>query len=523
MARRQTVSLEEMPLELVDEEQTDTLKATKHLREYVAQAWQVVEPNALFTPGWHIDAICEHLVAITRRQIRDLIISVPPRHGKSRTASVMWPTWSWIEKPGLKWLTSSYAQSLSTRDSVDSRHLIQSPWYQARWGQCFQLIGDQNEKTRYENDNAGYRLATSVEGSNTGEGGDVIVCDDPHNVLEAHSEVTRKATCKWWDEVMSTRRNDPKKSARVIIMQRVHEQDLAGHLEAKDAGYETLVLPTEYSASRIVLPSRIGWRDPRSLEGELLWPDRFGPEQVAQARIDLGSYGFAAQHQQTPAPAEGGILKRGWWKYFRELPDLSRADDIILSLDCAFKGLADSDYVAMGGWARFGASCYLFDQIRERLDFPATIQAIRSFVARWPMIREKLVEDKANGPAVVSSLEHEIPGLIAVNPEGGKIARAYAVSHMVEAGNVFLPDPAIAPWVENFIRECASFPSGYDDQVDQCTQALRRLHDQMSRPPSEGHVVGLVQRSARHQQPHLLSSKILRDPRVDHEPPRRFD
>jgi len=493
----------------------DTLLASCSLRQYSALAWKIVEPETLFVPNWHIDAISDHLEAVTRGQIRDLIITIAPRHAKSLTVSVFWPTWGWIGKPSIKWLYAAYAQTLSTRDSVKSRHLIQSPWYQVRWGDVFEMVGDQNEKTRYENDKTGYRLATSVGGSNTGEGGDVIVVDDPINLQEAHSENARKEVCRWWDEVMSSRRNDPKKSARVIIMQRCHEADLVGHLEAKNAGYERLNLPTEYKPSRIVLPSKIGWVDPRKLDGELLWPARFGPTEIAQAKVDLGSYAFASQHQQDPAPDEGGILKRMWWRYYKALPDLSTANEIIFSLDCAFKDLSDSDYVAGGVWARWGASCYLVDQVRDRMNFPTTLMAVRGIVAKWPMIREKLVEDKANGSAVVATLEHEIPGMIPVNPEGGKIARAYAVSFMVEAGNVYLPDPTIAPWIEDFVRECAVFPAGAnDDQVDQCTQALRRFHESLSKPPSGGGVLSAVQRTERVKL--STSNTMRRDPRYDH-------
>src|SRR5271168_4065422 len=196
--------------------------ATRSLREFVRQAWRVVEPSTPFVPGWHIDAIIDHLEAVTRGDIRNLLINVPPRHMKSLLVSVFWPAWEWIQYPERRWLYSSYAAALSTRDSVMCRRLIESPWYRSRWGHVYSLTGDQNAKTRFDNSRSGYRLSTSVGGSVTGEGGDRIVCDDPHNVSDVASDATRKSAIDWWDIAMSTRVNDPKTSAMVIVMQRCH-------------------------------------------------------------------------------------------------------------------------------------------------------------------------------------------------------------------------------------------------------------------------------------------------------------
>ena len=219
--------------------------ARRSLREFVRQAWHVVEPATPYIPGWHLDAICDHLEAVSRREIRNLLINMPPRHMKSLAVSVFWPCWEWATWPERKWLFSSYAASLSIRDSLKCRRLIESPWYQANWGDRFQLTGDQNAKQRFENNKSGYRLATSVGGTATGEGGDRIVVDDPHNVNEAESDLVRRGVIDWWDQVMSTRLNDPKTGAKVIVMQRVHEADLAGHVLAQ-GGYEHLCLPAEY-------------------------------------------------------------------------------------------------------------------------------------------------------------------------------------------------------------------------------------------------------------------------------------
>ena len=447
-----------------------------------------------FVPGWHLDAICDHLEAVSRGHIRNLLINMPPRHMKSLAVSVFWPCWEWATWPERKWLFSSYAASLSIRDSLKCRRLIESPWYQASWGDRFQLTGDQNAKQRFETNKSGYRLATSVGGTATGEGGDRIVVDDPHNVNEAESDLVRRGVIDWWDQVMSTRLNDPKTGAKVIVMQRVHEADLAGHVLTQ-GGYEHLCLPAEYEG-----PTRstvIGWSDPRTEAGELLWPDRFGPDEIDTLKRSMGSYASAGQLQQRPAPAEGGILKRHWWRYWKpvgaslppvavRLPDGQQQfvpaidlpdsfDEQVQSWDMAFKDIDSSDYVVGQVWAKKQADKFLLHQVKARLDFPKTLDAVRKATRDWPHTHAKLVEDKANGTAVIATLKHEISGMIPVNPEGGKESRASAVSPQIESGNVYLPHPALTPWVGAFIDECASFPNAaHDDQVDSMSQALLR-------------------------------------------------
>jgi predicted phage terminase large subunit-like protein len=477
--------------------------ATRRLGEFVRQAWPVIEPLTPFVPGWHIDAIIEHLEAVTRGELRQLLINVPPRHMKSLLVSVLWPAWEWILRPERRWLYSSYAASLSIRDSVKCRTLIDSPWYQRFWGDRFSLASDQNTKTRFDNDRSGYRIATSVGGAATGEGGDRVICDDPHNVQEAESDSIRKGTLDWWDVVMSTRVNDPRTAAKVVVMQRCHQRDLSGHL-LEQGGYEHLCLPAEFEGSKRA--TSIGWSDPRELPGELLWPDRFGQVEIETLKVSLGSYGVAGQLQQRPTPAGGGIFKRHWFKYFQprganlppvivQLPDGTQrsiialevprqVDEQIQSWDCAFKDLSTSDYVVGQVWARWGAIFLLGDQVRGRMDCPATVRAVRELSQKWPATIAKLIEDKANGSAVIQMLQHEIPGLLPVNPQGGKIARAAAVSPLIEAGNVYLPHPDYALWVNDFVEECAAFPNGaHDDQVDAMTQALLRWH--MDPPPQE--------------------------------------
>lgn len=236
-----------------------------------------------------------------------------------------------------------------------------------------------------------------------------------------------------------------------------------------------LRLPMEFEKEH-ARPARVGRGDPRTVEGELLFPQRFPREVLDAEKQRLGSAGYAGQHQQRPTPATGGIFQRGWWRFWRELP--AEFDEVIQSWDLTFKGSDGSDYVVGQVWGRKGASKYLIDQVRARLDFPATLAAIRALSAKWPQATLKLVEDKANGPAVLAALRAEISGLVAVEPDGGKEARAHAVAPQVEAGNVYLPDPSRGAFVHDLLEELAAFPRGaHDDQVDTLTQALRRLSE----------------------------------------------
>jgi len=470
-------------------------KSRRKLRDFIREAWTVIEPGTEFCPGWHIDAISDHLEAVTRGEIRNLLITLPPRHAKSLTVCIFWPAWVWITYPEKRWLFASYGANLSIRDSVSCRRLIQSSWYQRHWAGRFRLTSDQNSKVRFENDRTGFRLATSVGGSITGEGGDFVVVDDPHNIAEVHSDTMRQAVLTWWDETMSTRLNDPKSGARVIIQQRVHKDDLAGHV-IEQGGYVHLCLPAEYEPWNKCTTS-IGWEDPRTQPGELLWPKRFGQPEIDNLKLTLGSYGAAAQLQQRPAPAGGGIVKDHWWRYWRpkgvmlspvpvRMPDGSIAhidavespesfDQQVQSWDMAFKDLTTSDFCVGQVWGRRGADSFLLDQVRARLDFPSTLESLRALTSKWPLAAEKLVEDKANGTAVIATLKHEISGLIDVNPEGGKQARAASVSPQIESGNVYLPHPALQPWVHEYITEWGMFPKGAnDDQVDATSQALLR-------------------------------------------------
>lgn len=445
------------------------------LRDFVQQAWSVVEGKRPLVWGWHLDAVCDHLEAVTMGHIQDLIINIPPRCSKSTTVSVMWPAWEWINSPHLRWMFTSYAASLVLRDSVKCRDVILSPWYQKHWGpgsgweHAYTIRDDQNSATRYVNDKTGYRMATTCEGVGTGHGGDRIVVDDPHNTKKVENENDRESRILWWQRVMSTRK-DTSASSRVIIMQRSHERDLTGYLLAEEGGFELLRLPARYESDHQCHTS-IGFRDPRTADGELLAPDRFDEAEVSRLEHALGSYASAAQLQQRPSPRQGGIFKAEKWQYYKNPPE--EFDFVIQSWDMAFKALDTSSYVCGQVWGFKGADNYLLHQERDRMDFVRTCEAVVRVTNLFPEAKRKYVEDKANGPAIISALRKDVSGLIEFSPNeyGSKEARASAISPQQESCNVYLPE--YAPWVKAFVEEASLFPnSTHKDQVDTMSQAL---------------------------------------------------
>lgn len=455
--------------------------------------WHVLEPGREFKNNWHLEAICEHLEAVSRGQISQLVINIPPRCMKSLAVCVFWPAWDWIQDPTIRWLFSSYGSDLSIRDSVKCRRLIQSNWYKNQWGTLYRLTGDQNAKERFENSKTGYRIATSVDGSGTGEGGDRIVVDDPHNQKKAQSDVVRKSALDWWDLTMSTRGNDPKKTRHVVVMQRLHEDDLAGYLR-KQGGYEELVIPMRFEERR--KPTTLGWVDPRTNFGELMWESRFEERHIASLERKLGPYGTAGQLQQRPAPAEGGVFKQFWLKYWRppqrtdltaplirhpdgsyrqaelvELPE--ECDWQCQSWDMAFKATEGSSLVSGQVWCGIDANWFLLDRLADRMNFPATLQSVIDLSAKWPGAVAKYVEAKANGPAVIQVLQTKLAGLIGVEVHDSKVARAHAVSPLFAAGNVYVPHPELYQWVNDYVSQLCVFPNGTQkDDVDSTTQAI---------------------------------------------------
>jgi len=390
---------------------------------------------------------------------------MPPRHGKSEFISRYSTAWILGKFPDTRIILVSYEADFAATWGRKSRDLLEEHG-PSLFG--IRVSGKSSAANRWDIEgHEGGMITAGVNGPITGKGADIGIIDDPvKNDQEAMSVTYQERTYEWYKSTFRTRLQ--RDGAIILIMTRWNENDLAGKLlaaqEEDGEKWEVVNLPA------IAEEGDLLGRDP----GQPLCPDLFTIEALRSIEKAVGSFWWASLYQQRPSPAEGGILKRNWWQYYRQTPD--RFDEVIQSWDMAFKDTKTADFVVGQVWGRKGADKYLLDQVRDRMDFPATVQAVRSLSAKWPQARNKLVEDKANGPAVIATLKNEIPGLIAVNPEGGKVVRAQAASPDIEAGNVYLPDPSVAPWVHDFIEECAAFPNGAnDDQVDAMTQALIRF------------------------------------------------
>lgn len=492
------------------------LRCAADLRVFIREAWPLLEPARPFVGNWHIDCVAEHLMAQTAGQIPRLLVNQPPNTSKSITAAVAWPAWEWLTAAHIRWIYASYSQGFAYRDSRKMRDLIQSrggkpegTLFERRGyqgvlrllGQGWSLRDDQNAKGRYDTTAGGMRLAASVGSQVTGDHGDRLVIDDPTNPEQAYSDADRDRANRWWDSTMMSRFIDAKATA-AIVQQRLHEDDLTGHLLA-DEGWHHLCLPAEYVPSHpftypagtpFVLPSgEAVTGDPRTEPGELLDPVRLGEDVLAEKRRKPSVY--AGQFLQQPAPVGGGMFKSAWYERrwttgFHRYLELGW-DRKVWSWDMAFKDTKGSDFVVGTLWGFHGADCYVLAQIRGRFDFTATCHVVQAGADFDPEAVAKLVEDKANGPAVISQLRSKVSGLIAIEPQGSKYARAAAVAPLSESRNVILPAADTIPCPEfyvdaagkqhaltpttvaDWIHEHTVFPKGAnDDQVDAHSQAL---------------------------------------------------
>lgn len=485
----------------------------RSLRSFARSAWKVVEPATPFIEGVHLDAICDHLTYVSLGDIDDLVINIPPRHTKSTMAAVIWPAWEWTWQPSSQWLFASYAHVLSLRDSVKCRRLIQSPWYQARYGRVFSLSGDLNQKQRFDNNCNGYRLATSVGGTATGEGGDRIVVDDPHNMNEIESDVIREGVIEWWRSTMSTRGNNPKKLGRVIIGQRGHYNDLCGFV-LNQGTWVHLNLPGYFKAKtrcvtkakkdgrpregqppaltkKFGVPLKKGqliWADPRTKEDELLTPGRFGTQEMEKLAAEMTTRGFAAQIQQTPSEDQGNVLKKHHWRLWEE-EELPPFQMVVQSYDTAFEEEEENDYSARTTWGvfelteeqvgRFGGRggvqgqtrlcAMILERFKDRLSFPDLRDEAMRADKEWKPDRI-LIEKKASGHSLAQELQRAGLPVARIKVTDSKFVRAHAASLVLERGCVWHPD---RKWAWEVIDECAQFPAGeHDDITDTVTMML---------------------------------------------------
>lgn len=443
----------------------------RSLAEFAKRAWHVLEPAAELKWGWALDAICQHLEAVTNGEITRLLMNVPPGSMKSLLTGVIWPAWEWGPRgmPEMRFVGTAHEETLAIRDNRKCRDLITSDWYQALWP--IEMAADLNGKREFGNTKKGFRQARAFT-SMTGVRGDRVILDDPISADNANSPAALEEARLAFTETLPTRVNNDK-SAIVVVMQRLNEKDVSGVILDMGLPYVHLRIPMRFEPGNRCTTS-IGWSDPRTKEGELMFPERFGEQQVAELEQTLGSYGTAGQLQQRPAPRGGGIIKEAWFRYYTALPALEFRT---IHADTAQKTGEENDFSVFQCWGRSTVGqAVLIDQVRGKWEAPELVVQARAFwhkhkAAAGAPLRSMNVEDKVSGTGLIQTLRREGVPIIPVQRSKDKLSRGYDAAPFIESGNVLLPMDA--PWLSDFLAEAAAFPGGaHDDQLDPMFDAI---------------------------------------------------
>ena len=491
----------------------DRVDCEESLATFIKRAFHIIEPGAEYMHGWHIDFLCAHLEAITDGvEFEDgtiynrLLINIPPGTMKSSLCNIFWPAWEWGPRamPHLRYICASHNQDLAIRDGLRMRRLIESDWFHARWPNVV-LQKDQNQKSKFENTAMGFRQCAAA-GSITGARADRVIIDDPLSLTDSLSDQIKSSVNTWFLEAVPTRLVSPKRSAIVTIMQRLAEDDVAGTIMDKELPFDVVMLPMRYDPAR-AMPTMLGLEDPRSEPGELLFPARFPPEVVDRDEATMGPWATAAQHQQSPEPRGGGVIKREWVKLW-DGPSYPPFDYIVAAVDGAFTTKSENDPSAMTVWGIWsggdqaaqitrmpgadGQMAILNRQYTdehpkammiyawaERLELHELVEKVQETMEAY-RIDKLLVENKANGYSVAQELRrlynYEEFGVQLIDPKGqDKLARLYSIQHLFAEGLIYAPN---RPWADMVINQLAVFPKGkHDDLVDTTSMALRHLRD----------------------------------------------
>ncbi len=446
-------------------------------RSFARKAFGVVSPEAPFLPNWHFNAIAHALELCHTRQTKRLLITVPPRSGKSILCSAAFPAFILGRDPTQTIICASYSNDLAAKFGRDTRAIMQASWY-ARVFPDARLSSEKQSETELMTAKRGVRLATSVGGTVTGRGANFIIVDDAMKPDDALSDAKRATATDWFDATLTSRLNDKEDGVIIVVMQRLQVDDLAGHVLAK-GNYLHLNLPAIAETDHDI---PVGWGEIHHRKvGDVLHPARTSLQALAQLKRDVGEFTFSAQYQQEPVPADGALIKWKWFQTYHEEPTAQEPDRIVQSWDTAMTPGDSADYSVCTTWLARGNHHYLLDVLRARLDFPALNTRVVSHSQRW-RANTLLIEDTASGKSLIQNLRHQpnMPQPIAIKVKEDKVTRLVAVSAMIEAGQVFLPTQA--PWLAEFKSELLQFPKGrHDDQVDSLSQFLNWRRSQQTR------------------------------------------
>jgi predicted phage terminase large subunit-like protein len=433
---------------------------------FVRKVFETVSSGDEFLPNWHLDAMTFAADGVVEGTIKRLITTVPPRHLKSIIFSVALPAYLLGKDPTKRIICVSYSAELAIKHALDFRVVLGSEWYRRVFPKT---VISREKDTQFETMTTarGYRFATSLGGTLTGRGADLIVLDDPQKPEEALSDALRKSAGQWFDTTLLSRLDSKSEGAVLIVMQRLHEDDLAGRLLEK-GGWQHLKIAAiaEQDTSTPIGPRCVHSR----AAGTVIDPRRESREDLERLRQSMGELFFSAQYQQEPIPLAGNLIKAQWFKHYDVAPIQTYDDLLVVSVDTAMKGSPSADFSVATVWLARGDNAYLLDLWRKRVDYPELKRAVHGLREKYPAATI-LIEDKGSGTSLLQDLRANNIAVIEINPEGDKPTRVAKISAQFEAGAVFFPTKA--PWLSSLMAELLGFPNvKHDDQVDSISQAL---------------------------------------------------
>jgi predicted phage terminase large subunit-like protein len=436
---------------------------------FIHRSFLELNPQGQFHSNWHIELIASKLEDVRRGHCRRLIVNVPPRHLKSHAISVAFPAWLLGHEPSKQVLSVTYAQDLSEDLARKSRSLMTSAYYQA----LFDTRLSREAISDFATTQGGNRFSTSVGGVLTGRGADIIIIDDPLKADDALSDTQRRSVNEWFANTLRSRLNNSETGAIIIVMQRLHADDLVAHVQEKNEQWDVLSFPAkaEQDQSYSFL-TPYGRRQVHRKPGDILQPALFSAESLEARRLGMADYNFAAQYQQDPQPPSGIIVKREWLKYYRPDEKPERFDQILQSWDTANKDSELANFSVCTTWGIKDRSLFLLDVFRQKLDFPDLKRSIRELANRY-QAKIVLIEDKASGTSLLQELRADNFSIAqpAPDPKGDKVIRLRAQTTKIANGTVLFPNDA--PWLDAYLRELLGFPNAKnDDQVDSTVFAL---------------------------------------------------
>ena len=465
---------------IIEKRQLLNLAVRSDLTTFIHRTFQTVASGERYLHNWHVEAMAWHLAECAAGRIKRLLITMPPRYMKSICASVAFPAWVLGRDPSKRIICVSYAADLSGKHARDCRLVIESNWYKAAFPWT-RLAKEKNAEHEFETTRRGFRYSTSLAGTLTGRGGSLIIIDDPIKPDEAMSNASRDSANNWYDRTLYSRLNNKRDDAIVLIMQRLHVDDLVAHVLTKEK-WVHLNLPLIADSEEKI---RIG-KDRFYLRqiGDPLHPAREDLRIIEHTKATVGSFVFSSQYQQQPVPIEGAIVKWEWFQRYDQLPPCEPNDSIVQSWDTASKSTELADYSVCSTWLVKGKDYYLVDILREKLAYPELKRRAISQALEYNA-DTILIEDTGSGTSLIQDLGVDgtqgVPYPIGVTPGQDKITRMSSTSSKIEAGQVHLP--ANADWLDDFHAELMQFPNGsHDDQVDSLSQFLRWIE---SRPGNE--------------------------------------